>query len=150
MTNLTKDAAVEQVGIKVGELSYRLDGLDEAVLRKPLATGEWTLRDLLSHMLFWQHECLWALRSTLNGTYERRDYSDTDKVNAAGVEALKNVGPLEIVEQLRTSGLDIIEAIQMIPEELWEQKERLSAWVHGTIVAHYDEHFSDIDSVVGD
>ncbi|MEO7803102.1 MAG: maleylpyruvate isomerase N-terminal domain-containing protein [Actinomycetota bacterium] len=149
MSDVTKEELCARVTREVAEMASRLEGVDEELFLKPVGTGEWTLRDLLSHLLFWQKECLWALKSTLEGTYERRDYSDVDKTNAAGVESLKDLKPLEVIAQLKASGVDIAETIKIIPEDLWETKPRLAAWVHGSVTHHYEEHTPDIISVIG-
>lgn len=150
MENNEREALAAQTLAGIEKLEKMLMGADEALLGKPDAVGDWSVRDLLSHMVFWHNECLWAIESTLRGTYERRDYSDVDAVNARAVEQMAAVGAPELVEKLISTGREIAARTQEIPEDVWAAKARLKAWVHRTTVHHYQDHEADIRTALAE
>lgn len=130
---------IEQESAKFFKLFDRIADPNDAN-----TVGEWSVRDLMAHVVSWHDECLWALRSTMEGTYERRDYSDFDKVNAELVPRYKGIGAEELRERMKTSADEIVELIRIIPDELWNAKPRLSAWATMVTLTHYEEHQEDL------
>ena len=127
---------------------FRLfDGV--AVYDKPGAIGEWSLRDLMAHIVSWHEECLWALRSTVDGTYERRDYSDFDKLNAEMLPKYEGLGAEELRRRMESTARELVAQIRGIPEDLWQSTPRLAAWVNTTAIGHYEEHAGDVRAARG-
>lgn len=132
---------------KGGEFFALFDG--ETDLEAPNTIGEWSLRDLLAHLLAWNEECLWAIRSTIEGDYERRDYSDVNKWNAAAVDKFRGVNGTEMLARAREATKGIAASVRQIPEELWQTKRRLVLWPWNTTIRHYAEHEADVRAVMG-
>lgn len=114
---------------------------------RPRTVGEWSVRDLMAHVLSWHDECLWAFRSTIEGNYERRDFSDFDKVNAELLPRYEGQTAQELRQKLESTAADIAAQIREVPDDLWQTKRRLSAWVETTVVGHYAEHVDDLRKV---
>lgn len=129
---------IEHEAPKFFELFDRINDLNE------IKVGKWSVRDLMAHVVSWHDECLWALRSTMDGTYERRDYSDFDKVNAELVPRYAGMGAEVLRERMKKSADEIVELIRNIPDDLWNEKPRLSAWATMVTLTHYEEHKEDL------
>lgn len=130
----------------VEDMYGRLSETDVAILEKPLTIGEWSVRDLMSHLIFWQDECAWVFTSTLDGTYERRDYSASNDINAEAVRRYAHLSTDETLESIRSTGLRVADLIDEVDDDLWEKrKNRLAGWVEATIPKHYSEHESDLE-----
>lgn len=121
----------------------------ETDLEAPNTIGEWSLRDLLAHILAWNEECLWAIRATIEGKYERRDYSPVDVWNAAAVEKLRGVNGAEMLARARETTNRIASSVRQIPEDLWRTKRRVQLWPWNTTIRHYEEHEADIRALSG-
>lgn len=141
----------ETLATRVEEESRKIFELFDAVADpdRPRAIGDWSVRDLMAHILSWHEECLWAIRSTMDGTYERRDYSDFDKVNAELLPRYQGRSATELRAQMESTAAEIAELIRQVPDDLWHSKRRLSAWPDMTIVGHYAEHVDDLKKVGG-
>lgn len=138
------DEAALSVERSLQEFERLFRGADAGTLERPNAVGEWSLRDLLTHVIAWHEECLWAVRSTAEGTYERRDYSDVDGWNAEAVSRYAGLPAGEVIDRLGSSGRAIAAELRKIDHELWTAKARLERWVAASTVGHYLEHQEDV------
>jgi hypothetical protein len=139
----------EELATRVEKESRNIFELFDSIAdpERPRTVGDWSVRDLMAHVLSWHDECLWAFKSTLDGTYERRDFSDFDKVNAELLPRYDGQTARELRVRLETTAAEIADQIRKIPEDLWQSKRRLSAWVETTVVGHYAEHAEDLEKV---
>lgn len=151
MTEAPQDMAREELATLVekrgGEFYALFDG--EADLEVPKRIGEWSLRDLLAHMVAWNEECLWAIRSSIEGNYERRDYSDVNQWNAGAVDKFRGLDGAEMLVRARETMKGIAASVRQIPEDLWQSKRRLQVWPWNTTIRHYEEHEADVRRVIG-
>lgn len=132
------------------EMESVLGQVDLAKLEEPAAEGGWRRRDALAHMVYWQEVCVWALRSTMDGTYAPVDLSDIDAVNAKAADDKAARATADLIEDFRRTGREIVEAINAVPDELWHSKPRLYKWVETTTIHHYGEHRGDLAAAKAD
>ena len=141
-----KSAEAARIRQLVEQFHRRLSSIDIAALEKPQTIGEWSIRDLIAHLIFWQDECAWVFTSTVDGSYERRDYSASGDVNAEAVRRYAHLSTDEALESIRSTGLRVADLIEEVDEDLWEErKNRLAGWVEATIPKHYSEHEADLE-----
>lgn len=117
--------------------------LTERDLESP-RRGGWSPAQLLAHVVAWHEECLWALRATIEGNYERRDYSDVDDWNRRAVERFSGSTGRELLEKATETNRLIAETLREVPLSLWEAKPRVREWAVATTVRHYAEHLEDL------
>lgn len=129
-----------RVAEAVAEMSALIESADRAALEQPAAEGQWRRRDAIAHMVYWHEVCAWALRSTVEGTYKPVDLSDIDGMNSSAAEQRAQVPIDELVGSFRRTGQEVVEAIEAVPDEMWQQKPRLHRWVDGCTLHHYPEH----------
>lgn len=138
----------EAVREEVESFASVLERADANLLDQPLGSGGWRRRDALAHIVWWHEKCLWAINSTIAGTYERVDLSDVDAVNAQAVKSKEHLDTQDLVTAFRTTGMQIVDAIKNVPEELWKEKPRLAGWVDGCTLRHYGEHVPEMEAAV--
>lgn len=143
---LSREDFASLIDDKVDEFFDRISVV--ADLERANTVGEWSIRDMLAHVVAWHEECLWAIRSTQQGSYERRDYSNVDAWNAGAVAKLAGLSGADLLEKARVTGHEIARMVGAIPDELWEAKRRLYTWPYASTIRHYEEHESDVRSAM--
>ncbi|MCA1838857.1 MAG: maleylpyruvate isomerase N-terminal domain-containing protein [Actinomycetota bacterium] len=138
----------DKVEQSVRRLHSRLSDASAEILQEPHTIGTWAIRDLVAHMVYWHEQCIWAIRTTMNGTYERRDYSEADDHNERAVIAMSSVPATQLLEKLLVTGLDVAGLVREVPDEMWEAKPRLERWVVLSTLEHHVEHQLDLDKAL--
>lgn len=144
---LDREALASQIDQKVDEfadLVAKTKNIDA-----PEAVGDWSLRDMLAHIVAWHEECLWAIRSTIEGSYERRNYQDVNGWNANALARYEGISGTELLERARSTGHEVASNLREVPEELWVAKRRLETWPLESTIRHYQEHEEDVRQAIG-
>lgn len=105
-------------------LDAAMDGLDpEAATRRP--EGEWSAKDFVAHVTFWEDNALQALQAWTDGAVANVDRMleepGEDAVNAAAVEASFALGWDEVVARASRVHGALIEAIEGLDDDAWVQ-----------------------------
>jgi len=145
-----RDRAKLAIEIEEGVRDFcaTFDGVDPSSLEGQGTVGEWAVRDVLAHMVFWHERCLTAVRTTMNGTYEPTGDIDENAENAAAVAGHAATPTAQLMDRVKTTGLEISALLGEVPEELWEQKLHLESWVLGTTLNHYADHRDEVRKVL--
>ena len=95
------DARLEDLEKSYADLQSAIDGLTHEQLVTAFQ-GEWSVRDMLGHIVGWHHEMDDALERIARGERpvpEGVDYSDSDAWNARFVETWRNASPEAVVAE---------------------------------------------------
>jgi hypothetical protein len=122
-----------------------IDGLrDERMLQ--VWYGEWSVRDILAHIIGWYRESVAALERIARGERpvpDGVDYSDGDAWNARFVEAWRNASPATVVAELRASKETLAAAARQVLESRFEEGRAGHRTLTVTI-GDYQGHAPDI------
>ena len=131
--------AIERVEASWANLVEAIEGIPEERIDEPGVAGEWSVKDVLGHLAYWDGEAIEGVERSLNGDSESSgdDGDDFEVTNQR--------------EQAVRSGRSVAKARQ----ELFGTHDRLLAALrqHPTIdpneiagdtFEHYDEHAADI------
>lgn len=128
------------------KLREAVDGLtDEQMLKKWY--GDWSVRDILGHIIGWHHEMDDVLERIARGERpvpEGVDYNDPDPWNAKFADTWKRASPAAIVEELVASKELFVKAAELVPEERFEEGRAAQRIVMATGTNHYKEHTPEI------
>lgn len=123
-----------------------VDGLtDEQMLTEWF--GDWSVRDILGHVIGWHHEMDDVLERIARGERpvpEGVDYSDPDPWNARFAETWNQASPAAIVEELIASKELFVKAAKLVPEERFAEGKSAQRIVTTTGINHYREHAPQI------
>ena len=151
MVPKSKAELLESTVAQRGKLEKKIAGMTPTELVYPGSMGEWSVKDILQHLVDWEQRWIgwyeagkrgevvhtpepgynWRQMGLLNEKYRQR-YKDR---------------PLEeVLEDFHTSYQQIMEIIKMIPEEemlkrgvyAWTGKLPLIAWISGNTCEHYE------------
>ncbi len=136
------DALLDDLEKSFGDLQDAIDGLTHEQLIT-MFEGEWSVRDMLGHIIGWHHEMDEALARIARGERpvpEDVDYSDSDAWNARFVETWRNASPEAVVAELTASKNFFVGAARKVPDEKFEEGRAAYRIVTGTGTEHYAEH----------
>jgi len=106
------------------------------------------VRDHALHLCHWDAEVSRLLESTLHGippSWDDYDNDDLDRFNAQGIEGLRHLSWDDVRRLLMTSRMDLMEALESIPEEpdeVWKPPHPFAAMLKD--LAWNDRHHADI------
>jgi uncharacterized protein (TIGR03083 family) len=137
----SKAELLDDIQAERRRLEAALDGLDEMDMTRQGVVGEWSVKDVLAHLVAWERLFLSWYESGLQGRVP-----DTDPVGMSGkaIDTL-NQGffdqyrqyPLEeVLAELQASYRRILAVVQVIPEEDLFTKGRF-AWTGNLALADY-------------
>jgi hypothetical protein len=130
------------------ELTQSFADLDEPRMTEPWL-GAWGVREILIHAAGWHREMIPALQRIGRGEppYPAGvSYDDVDAWNARFVDAARARKLAQIVDELRVSHEDFLEAARQLPDERLAPGAPAREIFDGTATAHYREHAAQIRS----
>lgn len=123
-----------------------IDGLsDEQMLA--VWYGDWSVRDILGHIIGWHHEMDDVLERISRGERpvpEGVDYNEPDSWNAKFADTWNRASPTAIVEELIASKDLFVKAANLVPEERFAEGKSAQRIVTTTGTNHYREHAPEI------
>ena len=116
--------------------------------------GDWTLKDLIAHLVYWHTVAIERLQKFADGrTDEIKSVSDAeiDELNQNVYRANKDRPLDEMFAAFESTYLALRTATKSIPAEVYPQDQQPSPvrnWVVGNGSAHYDEHLADVEKAI--
>jgi hypothetical protein len=123
------------------EKSYA--GLSESELTTPGVTGNWSVRDIIAHVTWWEEEALKHLPHILDGGRPQRysvKYGGIDAFNALMTEEKRGLSLAEVLEQRDETHQRLIDYIQSAPEDQFTRETRFRRRLRLDTYSHYPKH----------
>lgn len=118
-------------------------GLAEAELLEPGVTGNWSARDIIAHVTWWEEEALTHLPLILEGGRPPRysvKHGGIDAFNAQMTEQKKSLSLSEVLQQQGDTHRRLIEYIQRAPAEQFTRETRFRRRLRLDTYGHYPKH----------
>jgi hypothetical protein len=118
-------------------------GLTEAQMLEPGITGDWSVRDLVAHVSWWEEEALMHLPHILSGKRSRRYsvlYGGIDAFNALMRDQKSSLSLVEVLKEAAETHQRLVEYINGIPEEQIGLEERFRRRLRLDTYSHYPMH----------
>ncbi len=118
-------------------------GLSDEQLVEPGVTGDWSVKDILAHVSWWEEEARKHLPHILQGGRPPRYsvlYGGIDAFNAQMTEQKRGLSLSEVLRQLDETHLKLIEYIQSAPEEQFTSETRFRRRLRLDTYGHYPIH----------
>jgi hypothetical protein len=129
------DETIARIETAWRELQEALAGLTDDEMRRPGASGPWSVKDVLAHIAFW-HEHMVDV-ATRRAAGEDVGAPDVDALNARAAEERKDWSPQHARDELQRTYLIALETIRTIPNID-------PGLVEGDTWDHYQDHAADI------
>jgi hypothetical protein len=118
-------------------------GLGEAQLTQPGVTGDWSVIDILAHVMAWENEALTHLPHILEGQRPPK-YSDLyggiDAFNALKVQESRALSPAEVLARVEDTHRQLLDYLLTAPEEQLATETRFRRRIRLDTYSHYPIH----------
>jgi len=117
-------------------------GLPEERMIEPGVAGDWSVRDLMTHISIWEDETLKYLPVIIEGGRLPRYAAQggIDAFNARAVEARRGLTLAEVKDQLEETHRRLLAYVQSVPEEQFATETRFRHRLRVDTYSHYPEH----------
>jgi hypothetical protein len=118
-------------------------GLSDAQMTTPGVTGDWSVKDILAHVTWWEAEALKHLPLIVEGGRPPRyaaQYGGIDAFNALMTDRKQNLSLADILQQQEETHRRLIEYIQGVPEEQFTRETRFRHRLRLDTYSHYPLH----------
>jgi hypothetical protein len=123
------------------EASYA--GLSERQLLTPGVTGQWSVRDIIAHVTWWEEEALAHLPLVREGGRPPRysvKYGGIDAFNALRTEQRRHLSLADVLRQHDGIHQRLVEYVRAAPEELYVRETRFRRRLKLDTYGHYPIH----------
>jgi hypothetical protein len=118
-------------------------GLSAAQLSEPGVVGDWSVKDIIAHVTWWEEEALKHLPLIVKGgrppTYAAR-YGGIDAFNAQMAERRSGQPLADILQRQGAIHQQLIDYIQGVPEEQMTRETRFRRRLRLDSYSHYPLH----------
>jgi hypothetical protein len=125
------------------ELKASYAGLSDAELLEACVTGNWSVRDVIAHVTWWEEEALKHLPLILVGGRPPRysvRYGGIDAFNAQMTEQKRNLSLDEVLRQRDETHHRLVSFIQTVPEDYIAGETRFRRRLRLDTYGHYQKH----------
>jgi hypothetical protein len=127
------------------ELISRFDSLSEAQMSAVGVTPEWSAKDLLAHLAYWERAAAEEIREFEAGRWpaKKRTRGQMERINRELVSANRATPRHLLREELILARAGIAAAMGRAPEEL-EERSPLAHIVYSHCVRHREHHLEQL------
>jgi hypothetical protein len=127
------------------ELISRFDSLTEAQMNAVGVTPEWSAKDLLAHLAYWERAAAEQVREFEAGrpSAKKRTRAQRERINREVVSANRATPRHVLREELILARSEIVAAMKRAPEEL-EERFPPAHIVHSPCVRHMGHHLEQL------
>lgn len=118
-------------------------GLSECDLIRAGVMGDWSIKDIIAHVTWWEEEALKNLPILLRGEKPPRYsvlYGGIDAFNALMTEQKKDLSLSEVLRQRDDTHSRLIDFIQRVPENQCNRETRFRHRLRLDTYGHYAKH----------
>jgi len=118
-------------------------GLSDEQLAAPGVVGEWSVKDILAHVSWWEEEALKYLPYIVQGKRPPRYadvYGGIDAFNAQMTELKRGLALAEVWRQAADTHRRLVEYVQEVAEEQFATETRFRRRLRLDTYSHYPEH----------
>ena len=122
-------------------------GLSDSQLTEPGVAGEWSVKDIIAHVSWWEEEALRHLPSIIAGERPPRYstiYGGIDAFNAMMAEQKRDLSLSDVLRQQDDTHRRLVEFILSVSEDQFTRETRLRRRLRLDTYGHYPIHTTSI------
>jgi mono/diheme cytochrome c family protein len=123
--------------------------LSNAQLTEHGVTGQWSVKDIIAHVTWWEEEALKHLPLILTGGRPPRyslQYGGIDAFNAQMTEQTRGLSLADVLRQQDETHRRLIDYVQRTPEEPFTRETRFRRRLRLDTYSHYPKHAQAIQA----
>ena len=122
-------------------------GLSDSQLTEPGVAGEWSVKDIIAHVSWWEEEALRHLPSIIAGERPPRYstiYGGIDAFNAMMAEQKRDLSLSDVLRQQDDTHRRLVEFILSVSEDQFTRETRFRRRLRLDTYGHYPIHTASI------
>lgn len=145
-----KESVLNRIETERRRLEKNLVNLSDEEMVEPGVVGEWSVKDILAHLVDWEQRFLGWYQAGLRGEVPQTPapgmtWRDLDKLNSVIFEEQKKKSLSEVKTDFKNSYQQVLETIKYMPEEsifpvgyfAWTENSNLKAYIMANTANHY-------------
>jgi hypothetical protein len=144
---MKRQQVLEKIETTWNEFVMAYTGLSNVQLETPGVTGDWSVKDLIAHVSWWEEESLKHLPLILQGIRPPRYsvlYGGIDAFNAQMTELKRNTPLSEVLAEAAAIHRKLMAYLSNIPEEQFTSETRFRRRLGYDSYKHYPIHAAAI------
>lgn len=151
-TALDRAGILQRLRIGDVEADQVLTGMTPRHLTGVAITGDWSVRDVVAHLIAHEQFALAAIRRATGDGGTALAYTDLDGFNAGAVAAMRPLEPRMVTAAWRTSRREVIALVERLPDDAFdptgpivaELGDSIGGALGNTTWEHWAEHVAEI------
>ncbi len=153
---MKKTDLIHQIQAARDQLESILNGLSDEELIHSAGPDQWSIKDIVAHITFWQQSMVQNLKRLQNGEPAEFINGETDDVNEQ-VHSANILRPPELVmAEFNRSYKALLDVLQAFSEDDLNDADRFSfregkplhEYILGETAEHYQDHMSDLKAAL--
>ena len=140
---MNRQQLLQKVDEAWAEFKESYAGLSDARLTEPGVVGDWSVKDILAHVTWWEEEALKYLPLIIEEGRPPRystHYGGIDAFNALMTERTCDLSLADVLQQQEAIHRQLIDYLQSVPEEQFTRETRFRHRLRLDTYSHYPEH----------
>lgn len=132
---------IERANKSLDNLFQALEGIEPQEMTIPNLIGQWSIKDVLNHLIIWEEEAAQALEIWKVGI--EPDWShivDLDRFNNDTVGQRRGIPLSKIRNQLQMVHHGILENIKSVADDEFKRRGGIPKWLTTLLTSHIDGH----------
>ena len=121
--------------------------MSNSQLAEPGAAGDWSVKDIIAHVTWWEEEALRHLPLIIAGDRPPRysvTYGGINAFNAMMAERKRHVSLSDVLTQLDDTHRRLVDFIRSVPEDQFTRETRFRRRLRLDTYSHYPFHTKSI------
>jgi hypothetical protein len=140
---MKRHQALQRLDVAWTDFEQSFAGLPDSRLLIPGVTGQWSVRDIIAHVTWWEEEALKHLPLVRAGGRPPRysvTYGGIDAFNALMTEKRRSLSLPEVLKQHAEVHQRLVAYVESAPEELFTRETRFRRRLRLDTYGHYPKH----------
>jgi len=146
----TKQELLASIQYSYQELKRKYSALSPSQMVWPGSMGEWSVKDILAHLVDWEQRFVHWYRAGIEGEIPQTPapgytWRELPRLNQSGYEIHKDDSLEDVLQQSKTSYEEIVHLVQGMTEEeifeigyyAWTGRSPLLHWIAANTSSHY-------------
>jgi hypothetical protein len=121
--------------------------LSRELAAQPLSAGQWSLKELAAHFIFWDQITVRALEACFRGeTFNWDEYAERAKRNAQAVADAEAAPHSRVAAEWQITHTTVMEALRRVPDDTLLEKGAIPRWLIENVLDHYRHHAAQVNA----
>jgi uncharacterized protein (TIGR03083 family) len=140
---MNKQQLLQKLDQAWAQIKESYAGLSDSQLTEPGVMGDWSVKDILAHVTWWEEEALKHLPLIIKEGRPPRystQYGGIDAFNALMTERKQDLSLADVLQQQEETHRRLIDYLQSAPEEQFTHETRFRHRLRLDTYSHYPKH----------